>query len=95
MVWAGDTEAGDTGLSGWHAGICEMDSTFTMEGLVEHTRDRVLAYSRALALPLSLSLSYMYGIYWNELQTTVQLIQQWLTMNRKFKNLVVALSHKA
>jgi len=40
---------------------------------------------------------YMYkkGIYWNDLPAAVQLIQQCLIVNRKFKNLVFAQFHKA
>ena len=38
---------------------------------------------------------HTYRIYWNDLQAAVQLIQQWLTVNGKSKNLVVAQSHKA
>ena len=38
---------------------------------------------------------YMKGIYWNALQTAVQLIQQRLAVNGKFKNLVAAWSREA
>lgn len=38
---------------------------------------------------------YIKGIYWNDLQAAVQLMQQWLAVNRKSKNPVVAQSHKA
>ena len=35
------------------------------------------------------------GIYCNDLQSAVQLTQQWLSVNGKPKNLVVAQSHRA
>lgn len=38
---------------------------------------------------------YIKGIYWNALQTAVQVIQQWLDVNGKFKNLVAARSCEA
>ena len=38
---------------------------------------------------------YIKGIYWNDLQSAVQLTQQWAAVDGKTKNLVVSQSHKA
>ena len=38
---------------------------------------------------------YIKGSYWNDLQSAVQLTQQWATVNGKSKDLVVAQSHEA
>ena len=38
---------------------------------------------------------YIEGIYCDDLQSVVQLTQQWSAVNGKFKNLVVAQSHEA
>lgn len=35
-------------------------------------------------------MEWIYRIYWNDLQATVQLIQQWWAMNGKSKNPVIA-----
>ena len=38
---------------------------------------------------------YIKWIYWNDLQSAVELSQQWTAMSGKSKNLVVAQSHEA
>jgi hypothetical protein len=38
---------------------------------------------------------YFKGMYCNDLQSAVQLTQQWAAVNGKFKNLVVSQSHEA